>query len=140
MFDWDDHDRLAANLAKRAPMYDTGIAALIEDLHNRGLTRQVMVVAMGEFGRTPRINANGGRDHWPAVNNVMFAGGSFQMGQVIGSTDRFGGAVASAPYQPQNVLAMVYRHLNIDPATTFPDYSGRPQFVLEERGPIKELL
>jgi len=78
--------------------------------------------------------------HWPAVNSVLFSGGDFQMGQVIGATDRSGARVVEAPYTPQSALTMVYRHLGIDPATTFNDYSGRPQYVLENREPITELL
>ena len=82
---------------------------------------------MGEFGRTPRVNAKGGRDHWPAVMSVLLAGGGFRMGQVIGASDAKGAAAAEAPYRPENVLAMVYRHLGIDPALTFDDLSGRPR-------------
>jgi uncharacterized protein (DUF1501 family) len=140
MADWDDHERMAENLLKRAPMYDRAITTLIDDLEQRGLARQVLVIAMGEFGRTPRINPKAGRDHWPAVNSVLLAGGSFRMGQVIGATDKVAGAVSSAPYPPQSVLAMVYRHLGIDPATTFDDYTGRPRALLDEREPIVELL
>lgn len=140
MGDWDDHQQLPERISKRAPMYDIGITALIEDLRQRGLNRKVLVVAMGEFGRTPRVNAKAGRDHWPAVNSALLAGGDFQMGQVVGATDAIGGKVTQAPYRPQNVLTMVYRHLGIDPALTFDDYSGRPRYVLEERQPITELL
>jgi uncharacterized protein (DUF1501 family) len=140
MGDWDDHQELAKKITKRTPAYDTGITALIEDLRQRGLRRDVLVVAMGEFGRTPRFNGTAGRDHWPAVNSVLFSGGDFRMGQVIGATDRSGGRVVEAPYTPQSALTMVYRHLGIDPATTFNDYSGRPQYVLENREPITELL
>jgi len=95
---------------------------------------------MGEFGRTPRINANAGRDHWPAVNNVLLSGGDYQMGQVIGATDNKAAKVVEAPYRPQSVLTMIYHHLCIDPALAFADYSGRPRYVLEERRPIAELL
>ncbi len=140
MFDWDDHQDLVKNISIRAPMYDTAVSALIDDLRDRGLTRKVLVVAMGEFGRTPRVNAMGGRDHWPAVNSVVFSGGSYRMGQVIGDTDEHAGAVTAAPYRPQNVIGMVYRHLGIDPGTAFPDYTGRPRYVLEERENITELL
>lgn len=136
---WDDHQQLNEKIQKRAPQYDQAIASLIEDLKDRGMTQDVLVVAMGEFGRTPRINTNAGRDHWPAVNSVMISGGHFQMGQVIGATDATAGKVKTSPYRPQNFLAMVYRHLGIDPSSTFNDYSGRPRYVLEERAPIREL-
>ena len=124
----------------RCPEFDRGIATLIADLRERGMTQDVLVVAMGEFGRTPRVNPSGGRDHWPAVASVLLSGGRYQMGQVIGATDSQGAYVAAAPYQPQNVLAMVYRHLGIDPSLTFVDYTGRPRYILEERGLIGELI
>jgi hypothetical protein len=138
-FDWDDHDKLPERMTKRAPEYDTGLAALVADLHARGLDRDVLVVAMGEFGRTPRVNPNAGRDHWPGAASVLLAGGGYRMGQVIGATDAVGGAAMKAPYAPQQVLGMVYRHLGIDPALAFPDFTGRPRYVLEEREPIPEL-
>ncbi len=140
MFDWDDHADLPKLMKVRGPMFDTAVSALIEDLHQRGLERDVLVVAMGEFGRTPRINPNRGRDHYPGVNSILLSGGTYQMGQVIGATDRNGIAVSHAPYRPQNVLAMVYHHLGIDPGTAFKDYSGRPRYLLEERGLINELV
>lgn len=140
MFDWDDHQDLAKHISIRAPMYDAAISALIDDLRDRGLARKVLVVAMGEFGRTPRVNSMGGRDHWPAVNSVVLSGGNYRMGQVIGATDEQAGEVTAAPYRPQNVIGMVYRHLGIDPEMAFPDYTGRPRYVLEERESITELL
>jgi uncharacterized protein (DUF1501 family) len=140
MADWDDHQALPAKMSKRSPIYDQGLAALIEDLRDRGLSQRVLVVAMGEFGRTPRVNKDAGRDHWPAVHSVLLSGGDYRMGQVIGATDSVGGAVTQAPYKPQSVLAMAYRHLGIDPGLTFPDFTGRPRHVLEEREPIVELL
>ncbi len=140
MGDWDDHDDLANRMKQRGPMFDTGMSALIDDLRSRGLERDVLVIGMGEFGRTPRINAKAGRDHFPAVNSIVLSGGNYRMGQVIGATDRIAAQVTQAPYRPQNVLAMVYRHLGIDPATTFNDYSGRPRHVLEERKAIAELV
>ncbi len=139
MADWDDHKDLAARMKVRGADYDTGISALIRDLQQRGLNRDVLVVAMGEFGRTPRVNVNGGRDHWPGVASVMVSGGDHAMGQIVGGTDKHAGTVVAAPYLPQQVLALVYRHLGIDPATTFPDFSGRPRYILEEREPIHEL-
>jgi uncharacterized protein (DUF1501 family) len=139
-FDWDDHQKLPERMRRRAPEFDNGMAALIGDLHDRGMARDILVVAMGEFGRTPKVNPSGGRDHWPAVMSVLLAGGAYRMGQVVGASDARGAAVARAPYRPQNVLGMVYRHLGIDPALTFPDFSGRPRHILEERDPIRELL
>jgi hypothetical protein len=140
MADWDDHQKLPENMRRRGPMYDQGMATLIADLAERGLGRDVLVVAMGEFGRTPRVNQNAGRDHWPAVSSVLLAGGSYRMGQAVGASDGKGAAVSRAPYPPQSVLAMVYRHLGIDPALTFPDFTGRPRHVLESRDPITELI
>jgi hypothetical protein len=138
-FDWDDHEGLPDKIKKRAPVYDAGIAALVSDLRERGMDRDVLVVAMGEFGRTPRVNPKAGRDHWPGIASVLFAGGRYQMGQVVGASDATGGAVKAAPYSPQRVLAMVYRHLGIHPGLTFPDHTGRPRHILEDRDPIPEL-
>lgn len=139
-YDWDDHQKLFTLMAQRAPAFDSGIAALIDDLHDRGLQKNVLVVAMGEFGRSPRVNPKGGRDHWPGLMSVLFSGGGYRMGQVIGASDARGAAPASAPYRPESMLAMVYRHLGIDPATTFNDLTGRPRSVLESRDPVAELL
>lgn len=94
---WDDHKDLVKRITPRAAEYDQALTALITDLHERTMNRKVLVVAMGEFGRTPRINTTGGRDHWPAVNNVLIAGGEYRMGQVIGASDRIGAAVTEAP-------------------------------------------
>jgi hypothetical protein len=138
-FDWDDHQGLPARMRQRCPEYDTGLAALITDLRERGLQRDVLVVAMGEFGRTPLINKDAGRDHWPGVMSVLMAGGAWRGGQAIGASDARGAAVTHAPYRPQQVLAHVYRHLGIDPGLTFPDFTGRPRHLLEDREPIREL-
>ncbi|HUE70366.1 MAG TPA: DUF1501 domain-containing protein [Pirellulaceae bacterium] len=139
-FDWDDHANLAAGMRQRCPAFDQAVATLVTDLCDRGLNQRVLVVAMGEFGRTPRVNANGGRDHWPGAGSVLFAGGRYRMGQVIGATDSKGGVVTEAPYGPQSVLHMVYAHLGIDSSQTFPDHTGRPRYILEEREPIREMI
>ena len=94
-------------------IYDAAVTALIEDLYARGLDRKVMVLAWGEFGRTPRVN-RGGRDHWPSSMSAMFAGGGMRMGQVIGSTNARGERPQDRPLHPNDVLATVYRHLGID--------------------------
>lgn len=137
---WDDHEKLVEKIKPRCVEYDQALTALIEDLQERGMKRNVLVVAIGEFGRTPKINSKGGRDHWPKVNNVLVSGGGYRMGQVIGATDKIGGTVVEAPYRPQNVLSMVYHHLGIDPEITFDDFTGRPRYALEEHGLISELV
>ncbi len=139
-FDWDDHAQLAEGMRKRCPEFDQAVTALVTDLGDRGLTQRVLVVAMGEFGRTPRVNSSGGRDHWPGAGSVLFAGGRYRMGQVIGATDSKGGVVTEAPYGPQSILQMVYQHLGIDTARTFLDYTGRPRSILDERQPIREMI
>jgi len=136
---WDDHNRIAQRMRDKGPQYDQGLAALISDLHERGLDRRTLVVAMGEFGRTPRVNKTAGRDHWGAVMSVLLAGGGLKMGQVIGATDSKGAVPQSRPYGPENVLAVLYRHLGIDPASTLVDGSGRPRALLENRQLIAEL-
>ena len=94
--------------------YDRGIAALVRDLYDRGLQKHVLVVAMGEFGRTPRFNKTAGRDHWGSVMSVVLAGGGLKTG-VFGESNTKGEVPVSLPYRPENVLATVYRHLGIDP-------------------------
>ncbi len=137
---WDDHTGIKKRMLSKGPDFDRAVAALIEDLHDRGLDRKVMVVAMGEFGRTPRINRNAGRDHWGRLMSVMVAGGGLRCGQIIGESDANGSVVKDRPYRPENVLAVAYRHLGIDPSSTFPDPAGRPRYVLENREPIAELV
>ena len=112
---WDDHLHMEKRMKKRCPAYDQAIAALVRDLHERGLNKKTMIVAMGEFGRSPRINKDAGRDHWPGVMSVLMAGGDIKTGQVIGSTDSNGAVVLENPYRPENVLSMLFRHLGIDP-------------------------
>lgn len=137
---WDDHRGIAQRMKSKGPSYDQGLAALISDLHQRGLDQDVMVVAMGEFGRTPRINKSAGRDHWGRVMSVLLAGGGLKTGQIIGSSNSKGEVPEDNPYRPENVLAVLYRHLGIDVETTFNDFSGRPRYVLERRELINELI
>jgi uncharacterized protein (DUF1501 family) len=122
------------------PQFDQGLSALIEDLHQRGMDKDVAVIAWGEFGRTPRINPDAGRDHWPQVGGGLLAGGGFRTGQVIGATDRLGAEIADRPVHFAEVLAALYRHLGIEPeATKMNDLSGRPQYLLEKTTPMPEL-
>ncbi len=137
---WDDHGKIADRMKQKGPSYDQGLAALIEDLHERGLDENVMVVAMGEFGRTPRINKGAGRDHWGRVMSVLVAGGGLKTGQIVGASNPKGEVPADNPYRPENVLAVIYRHLGIDPKSTFRDLSGRPRYLLENDKLIDELV
>ena len=138
--EWDDHPSIAERCRNLRPRYDKAIAALIGELYERGLDQHVLVVAMGEFGRTPRINSAAGRDHWAPVMSAVVSGGGLRVGQVVGSSTSRGEMPKDNPYRPQNMLAMVYRHLGIDPALTFPDFQGRPQYLLEHRDFIHELI
>jgi hypothetical protein len=127
-------------LRKQLPMLDRGLAYLIEDLHERGMADDVVTVCWGEFGRTPRVHATAGRDHWPQVMSVVVAGGGLKMGQAVGATTARAERPKDRPYRVSQVLSTLYRAIGIDPAQTFPDGSGRPMYILDDREPIQELL
>ncbi|MSQ95575.1 MAG: DUF1501 domain-containing protein [Gemmataceae bacterium] len=140
MGSWDDHgEALTQRLPQRAQVYDRTVTALIEDLYARGLDRKVLVLAWGEFGRTPRIN-RGGRDHWPSSMSVMLAGGGLRMGQAVGSTNARGERPQDRSLHPNDVLATVYRHLGIDHRHAFVNPQGRPIPLLPNGEPIAELV
>jgi uncharacterized protein (DUF1501 family) len=138
--DWDTHEHNFRDMREQLPQLDQGFHALVSDLYDRGLEREVAVVMWGEFGRAPRISRIAGRDHWPEAGAAVLAGGGFRVGQAIGETDAHAGRAKGKPYTPSNVLATLYRHLGIDPAVTIPDYSNRPMHILDDREPVKELL
>jgi hypothetical protein len=138
---WDRHHSNFARLPVQLARLDQGVTALVDDLHERGLDEDVSVVVWGEFGRTPRINKDGGRDHWPQASCALLAGGGMRTGQVIGSTNRLGEVPQDRPVHYQNVFATLYHRLGIDTmSTTIDDPSGRPQYLLEIREPIDELI
>lgn len=138
---WDTHKNNFSRLKSEAlPRYDRAIAALVSDIYQRGLAERVLVVAFGEFGRTPRVNRDAGRDHWPGASCVLFSGGGLKVGQMVGSTDKQGAYPASNPYSPGCVLATIYRHLGIDYHHVFHDQNNRPMPVLYSGHPIDELL
>jgi uncharacterized protein (DUF1501 family) len=139
--DWDTHGNNFTTLKHYLPRLDHGLSALIQDLQERGLYEDTIIMMSGEFGRTPRINANAGRDHWPAASFVFLAGGGLKMGQYIGSTDRLGGKPEQRPIHLQQVFATVYRQLGIDvDSQQLIDPAGRPQYIVEHREPIRELI
>ncbi len=144
---WDWHGGNNNSIFKREgedfPVFDQCVSALVEDLHVRGLDKDCAVIIWGEFGRTPKISAQVGRDHWPRVNCALMAGGGLKTGQVIGSTDRLGGEAASRPVTFPEIYATLYRHLGIDTRyTTISDLNGRPQYLVEdqEAQPLAELM
>ncbi len=138
---WDDHTTIEKNLRARVPKFDQALATLIEDLHERGLAERVLVVATGEFGRSPYIADNGaGRGHWPYAYSALVSGGGTRGGQVIGSTNAIGGAPASRALGPGDMLASIYRVLGIDPATILHDRQDRPLRLFDEGEPIRELF
>lgn len=138
---WDHHGANFPQMREDLPLLDHGITALVEDLYQRGLDKDVSVVVWGEFGRTPQINKDGGRDHWPNVSCALLAGGGMKMGQVIGSTDRLAGEAKERPVQFGEVFATLYHNLGIDVSkTTIPDLTGRPQFLVDGYSPMRELV
>ena len=139
---WDFHSGNFSSLKNRyLPLWDQGVTALIEDLHARGLDQDVSVVLWGEFGRTPKINKNAGRDHWPRVGGGLLAGGGMRTGQVIGATDRLGGEPVERPVHFGEVVATLYHNLGIDPnTTTVEDLNGRPRALVDGWQPMPELV
>jgi hypothetical protein len=138
---WDTHGNNFAELKNNLlPKFDRALAALVTDLYDRGLQNDVLVMAFGEFGRTPRINSGAGRDHWPGAMSIVFAGGGLRMGQVIGTTDSKAEYPTSKPYTPGSVLSTMYRVMGIDHHHVFYDQARRPMPVLAEGAPIEELM
>lgn len=148
-FSWDDHANaqpgwdMVTGMRLRAEYMDPALSALIEDIYERGLDKKILVVACGEFGRTPRLNTiNGclGRDHWPSAMTALVSGGALRMGQVVGATNSKGEYPTERPMSPQHLLATIYRHLGIDHRAKLVDFFGRPVHLLSEGEPIAELI
>ena len=137
---WDHHEDLFNRLDKKLPPFEASIAALIEDLEDRGMLETTLVVALGEFGRTPKVNSRGGRDHWSNAMSVMFAGGGTPPGQVIGATDRQGYAAIDRVLSPENFVSTIYRKLGIDPGKIVYTPEGRPIHLVSDATPISELM
>ena len=142
---WDWHGGDGLNFPRtreEAPLLDQGLSALVQDLHDRGLDKDVSVVVWGEFGRTPKINKMNSRDHWPAVSFALLAGGGMRTGQVIGSTNRLGEHAHDRPVTFQEVFATLYHNVGIDTSlATVEDLQGRPQYLVDSGVmPIRELI
>lgn len=147
---WDTHGDnippyggIMSGLRPLLPVFDHLLTTLVSDLGDRGLLDDVLVIAMGEFGRTPRIGTQGstdGRDHWPVVMSMTLAGGGLRHGQVIGSSERDGGGIKERPVTPGDLAATIYHHFGVPLDTTYLDHQGRPRFVVENGRPIAELI
>ena len=139
---WDWHGGNFKRGRQDMPMLDQGVTALVEDLHQRGLDKDVSVVVWGEFGRTPKINKNAGRDHWPRVSCALLACGGMRTGQVIGSTTRLGEDARDRPVHFQDVHATLYHQMGINPATTATrDLTGRPHYLVDRQyEPMREVI
>ena len=137
---WDTHVKGFESLRLGfLPRWDQAYTALIEDLDERGLLDNTLVVAWGEFGRTPRVNNDAGRDHYPNVFSAALAGGPVRGGRVVGASDAKGAFPLANPKSPQDVLATIYRFLGVDTQKHYLDNSGRPNTVLPSGSPIIEL-
>jgi hypothetical protein len=146
---WDTHGDnippyggIMNGLRPLLPVFDHLFTTLVKDLGDRGMLDDVLVLAMGEFGRTPRIGTQGssdGRDHWPVVMSMLVAGGGFRHGQVIGASERDGGQIKERPVTPGDLAATIYHHLGVPLTATYADHQGRPRFIVEEGAPIREL-
>jgi hypothetical protein len=138
---WDTHGNNFGHLRNQLPALDTALSALIEDLDAHGLLDTTLIMMSGEFGRTPRVNASAGRDHWPLTMSFFLAGGGWKHGQMIGSTNRNGEYPVDRPIHIQHVFHTVYHWLGIDANTvTLTDPNGRPQYLVDEREVIRELV
>lgn len=143
---WDDHSQIEKGHGAKLPVMDKAVGALVQDLADRGLLKDVLVMVMGEFGRTPRLNQGQpgisvpGRDHWGDAFSVMLAGGGLRTGQVVGATNDKAEHPIERPLTPADILATVYHVLGIDPRQTFLDNSGRPIPILDSGAPIQEII
>lgn len=137
---WDMHGGILKNLDRRAPNVDRAVSAFLEDLHARGLEKDILLVISGEFGRTPRINSRAGRDHWGPLSTLALAGGGLEMGQVIGESSRKAEEPVSNPVTVQDLMATVFHTMGIPSDLHFTDPSGRPVPMLSEGRVIEGLV
>jgi uncharacterized protein (DUF1501 family) len=143
---WDDHSGIEKAHGAKVPVVDRAVGALLDDLDDRGLLERVMVVVMGEFGRTPKINTGQpgipvpGRDHWGNAISVLIAGGGITPGVVVGKTNPKAEYPVLRALKPEALLATIYHQLGINANDTFKDHTGRPVPILDDPTPIKELV
>ena len=147
---WDNHgDNIPPyggiwnGLRPLLPIFDHVITTLVSDLAERGMLNDTLVISMGEFGRTPNLGTQGstdGRNHWPHIMSMSLAGGGFRHGQVIGASDKTGGEIAERPVTPGDLAATIYHHMGVPLDATYTDHQGRPNFIVDQGAPIKEMI
>jgi len=137
---WDMHGGIAKGMKSRAAQLDQAVSALISDLHERGMHEDTLVVVTGEFGRTPKINKKGGRDHWGRLCTLALSGGGLNMGQVVGESTRKIEVPASTPITPQDLMATILKMYGVDHRLQFINNAGRPMYLVEDGQPIAELI
>ncbi|HUG93087.1 MAG TPA: DUF1501 domain-containing protein [Planctomycetaceae bacterium] len=137
---WDMHGNIKRAMDQRGPAVDAAVAAFVEDVHQRGLADRILLVVTGEFGRTPKINRNAGRDHWAPLSTLALAGGGLRMGQVIGESDSKAYRPATRPITPQDLMATIFHVLGFDAKLQFVDPGGRPVYMVEDGHVIAELV
>lgn len=137
---WDHHSNIFPQIKSRVPRFDQAFAGLVTDLEQRGMLDETLVVYLTEFGRTPKVNKDSGRDHWPGVFSVAFAGSGIKTGQIIGASDKIGGAPADRPVSPEEIAATILTLAGVNPRTVVPKTDGRPMMFVDEAEPIRELL
>jgi hypothetical protein len=137
---WDHHAKVFENLDKKLPEFDRGFSALVHDLSDRGRLEETLVLCMGEFGRTPKINKDAGRDHWGPAGTLIFAGAGVKPGNVVGATDKQGAYVTKRPVSPADVAYTVFDAIGIDPHKQLVTPDGRPVEILDQGEVIKELF
>ena len=133
---WDMHGNISKSLHNKVPPLDHALSTLIDELHAKGMGKDVLLVVTGEFGRTYRINKNGGRDHWPQLSPLMFSGGDFEMGRAIGESTSKAERPKSDAFSPMDVTATLFAHLGIDPQIQKIDFAGRPRYFVDEKARV----
>jgi uncharacterized protein (DUF1501 family) len=140
---WDQHNNLPSGIKSQCHDTDQPTAALLAELKERGMLDDTLVIAMGEFGRTPNLGTQGstdGRNHWPVVMSMSLAGGGFRHGQVIGASTKDGAEIEERPVTPGDLAATIYQHMGVPLDATYMDHQGRPNFIVDQGAPLRELV
>jgi hypothetical protein len=137
---WDMHGQIKNAMTSRSPQLDQAVSALVEDMSQRGLDQNVLLVISGEFGRTPKVNGNAGRDHWAPLSTLALSGGGLKMGQVVGDSADKVDVPKTAPIRPQDLMATVFHVLGLQQRIQFVNPAGRPVYMVEDGKPIAELI